>query len=470
MRKSDFIFTAILPPLDFLMLMAAGFLSFGLRQAPWLKSSALVSPIFYSLPPAQYFFITLAVALVWVVIFALSGLYNIHYPRKFFDQALRIFFACSVGLSAIIIFLFFKREILYSSRFIVLSIWLISILLLILERGLIRILKRYLLRLNIGRQTVLVIGRDQNTQNLIKELIAASSWGLKPVAFITNLEGNFLAKIQREFYKNPKIAGIILADLETAKFKINQILNFCYNQHLSFRYAADIFSARLKNIDLDIIAGIPLIEIKKTPLEGWGKLAKRIIDFFLSLILIILLLPIFALIILIIRITSRGPAVIKLSRIGQKGKKFSVYKFRSMINNAHQLKKDLLPYNERKDGPLFKIKNDPRVTKFGRLLRRLSLDELPQLFNVCFGAMSLAGPRPHEPEEVAKYTAEEKRVLTIKPGITGLAQISGRSDLSFREEVRLDMYYIENWSLGLDFGLIFKTPFYAWFLKRKSAV
>jgi len=168
--------------------------------------------------------------------------------------------------------------------------------------------------------------------------------------------------------------------------------------------------------------------------------------------------PIFLTIAILIKIDSAGPIFVKLERIGEKGKKFTLYKFRSMVKNAHSLKKDLVEFNERADGPLFKIKNDPRITRIGRFLRRMSLDELPQFFNVLKGHMSLVGPRPHEPEEVSKYERWQKKLLAIKPGITGLAQISGRSDLKFEEEAKLDIYYIENWSLKLDWQIVFKTP------------
>jgi len=131
------------------------------------------------------------------------------------------------------------------------------------------------------------------------------------------------------------------------------------------------------------------------------------------------------------------------------------------------MKKDLIAYNERSDGPLFKMKNDPRVTRFGKFIRKTSIDEIPQFFNAIKGDMSVVGPRPHEPEEVSQYQKGHKKLLAIKPGITGMAQVSGRSDLSFEEESRLDVFYIENWSLLLDLQLIFRTPFAV--ISRKAA-
>jgi lipopolysaccharide/colanic/teichoic acid biosynthesis glycosyltransferase len=180
----------------------------------------------------------------------------------------------------------------------------------------------------------------------------------------------------------------------------------------------------------------------------------------------VILFPVFFLISVIIKFDSEGPVFAKLQRVAQ-GKRFNLYKFRSMIKNAHDMKYDdmgnLKPEfaknNERDSGPLFKMKNDPRVTRAGKMLRRTRLDEFAQLINVLKGDMSLVGPRPHEPEEVARYKKGHKKLLTIKPGITGMAQVSGSSDLDFEREAKLDIYYIENWSLFLDLIILVKTFF-----------
>jgi exopolysaccharide biosynthesis polyprenyl glycosylphosphotransferase len=206
------------------------------------------------------------------------------------------------------------------------------------------------------------------------------------------------------------------------------------------------------------LAGYPIIRIKRTPLEGWGKVVKRLFDILGSLVLIIILIPLGVLISLLILVDSRGPVIIKLARVGQYGKTFSLYKFRSMVVNAHLMKQEILQFNERQDGPLFKMKNDPRITRIGKILRRSSLDELPQLFNVLLGSMSLVGPRPHEPEEVSRYTSQYKKLLNIKPGMTGAAQVSGRSKLLFEEEAKVDIYYIENWTIVEDLKILAKTP------------
>jgi lipopolysaccharide/colanic/teichoic acid biosynthesis glycosyltransferase len=172
---------------------------------------------------------------------------------------------------------------------------------------------------------------------------------------------------------------------------------------------------------------------------------------------------------LLVKIDSHGPVLYRNTRIGKEGKSFKLYKFRSMLlqyctgdeyanETAQEYEKELIKSQNSKSGPIYKIANDPRVTKIGKFIRRWSIDELPQLFNVLGGSMSLVGPRPHQPREVAKYELHHKKLLNIKPGITGMAQISGRSDLTFEEEVKLDTYYIENWSLFLDFSILLRTP------------
>lgn len=186
------------------------------------------------------------------------------------------------------------------------------------------------------------------------------------------------------------------------------------------------------------------------------KILKRIIDFFGSLIGLIILLPFFPLFALAIKTNSKGPVLIKLDRVSD-GKIVKVYKFRSMVENAQDLKRDLLKLNERNDGPFFKIKDDPRITKVGKFLRKLRLDELPQLINVFKGELSLVGPRPHEPGELFAYPRQYRELLVAKTGITGLSQVNGASGLPFLKELEFDDFYIKNQSLWLDFKILFKT-------------
>ena len=186
------------------------------------------------------------------------------------------------------------------------------------------------------------------------------------------------------------------------------------------------------------------------------EMVKRIIDIMGSIIGLILISPLIPLIALVIKLDSDGPTFVKLERVSM-GKIFKLYKFRTMVKNAHDLKPFLQHLNERKDGPFFKIKNDPRITKIGKWLRRFRIDEFPQLLNVLKGEMSLVGPRPYAPEEVSAYPENFKHLIMTKAGITGLSQINGSSELSFQKTLELDNYYLNNQSFFLDFKIITKT-------------
>jgi exopolysaccharide biosynthesis polyprenyl glycosylphosphotransferase len=205
------------------------------------------------------------------------------------------------------------------------------------------------------------------------------------------------------------------------------------------------------------VEGLPLMWVDQPQFTGIRQLIKRLLDVLGSLLLIVASAPVLLLIAALVRLSSRGPALYRSIRMGQDGREIKVYKFRSMYRDADKGRADLLELNESEGGMLFKIRTDPRVTPVGRWLRKLSIDELPQLFNVLAGTMSLVGPRPPLPDEVERYESHDHRRLLVKPGMTGLWQVSGRSDLSWDESVRLDLYYVENWSLALDLTIIART-------------
>jgi exopolysaccharide biosynthesis polyprenyl glycosylphosphotransferase len=205
------------------------------------------------------------------------------------------------------------------------------------------------------------------------------------------------------------------------------------------------------------VEGLPLMWVDQPAFTGARRVVKRGLDLFGASLLLLLSGPLLLLIGLLVRLTSRGPALYRSTRLGEHGRPFTVFKFRTMYNGADQVRAELLVRNEIAGGILFKMRKDPRVTPLGRLLRKLSVDELPQLVNVIGGSMSLVGPRPPLPDEVERYGVHARRRLLVKPGMTGLWQVSGRSDLSWDEAVRLDLYYVENWSLGLDLAIVLRT-------------
>ncbi|MEU7651603.1 sugar transferase [Micromonospora taraxaci] len=204
------------------------------------------------------------------------------------------------------------------------------------------------------------------------------------------------------------------------------------------------------------VAGLPLIHVEAPEFRGSRKLVKGLVDRSASSLALALLLPLIAFVALAIKLDSRGPVLFRQVRVGRGGQEFDVFKFRTMVVNADAMLAELTARNET-DGLMFKMRQDPRVTRVGRLLRKWSLDELPQLVNVLLGQMSLVGPRPPLPSEVARYDGDVARRLLVKPGMTGLWQVSGRSDLSWEDGIRLDLYYVENWSLAADLTILWKT-------------
>ncbi|MBB5871833.1 exopolysaccharide biosynthesis polyprenyl glycosylphosphotransferase [Allocatelliglobosispora scoriae] len=204
------------------------------------------------------------------------------------------------------------------------------------------------------------------------------------------------------------------------------------------------------------VAGLPLIHVEAPDIRGAGKIVKGLMDRITAFFLLLMTTPLILLVAVLIKIDSRGPVIFRQRRVGQDGEEFDVFKFRTMVINADEMMAQLAEQNET-NGLLFKMRHDPRVTRIGRVLRRYSIDELPQFINVLRGDMSLVGPRPPLPREVAQYDGDVARRLLVKPGITGLWQVSGRSDLSWEDGIRLDLYYVENWSLASDLTIMWKT-------------
>lgn len=204
------------------------------------------------------------------------------------------------------------------------------------------------------------------------------------------------------------------------------------------------------------VAGLPLIHVTTPTLDGGQGVAKRLFDILVSALLIIVASPVMLMVAVLVKMESRGPALFKQDRVGMEGQHFEMLKFRSMVIDAEQRLAELAQHSDG-NGILFKMKNDPRVTRIGKIIRKFSLDELPQLFNIFRGSMSLVGPRPPLPSEVAAYEHDVRRRLLVKPGLTGLWQVSGRSNLSWQDSIRLDLYYVENWSLAGDLMILLKT-------------
>lgn len=466
MKKSELTFTFLLVPLDYLMLLAAAASAYFIRFSDISRD---VRPVIFNLPFDTYLRIAAVVAVAWIVIFAFAGLYRFTASGKIMDEFYRVILGCSTGLVTIIIFMFFQRE-LFSSRFIILAAWGLAIVYIMAARIIIRAIQRNLYAKGIGIHKIVIVGDTPATERVVTYFSSSHHLGFRIAKRIKEVNARTLEELA-ELAKQRAIDEIIQVDPNLSKSEVLQLLSICDEHHITFKYAADLLGTKILKTDVRMLGGLPIVEVKTTSLDGWGRINKRIFDIIFSAVILIIISPILLFLTIIIKLESRGPALYKNERVTKDGY-FNVLKFRSMYIQyctgteydqdgvALKYEQELIKKQNTKEegGPVYKVGNDPRVTKAGKFLRRWSLDELPQFLNVLRGSMSIVGPRPHQPREVEKYQKHHKKVLAIKPGITGLAQISGRSDLSFEDEVKLDTYYIENWSLLRDIAIILRTP------------
>lgn len=456
MKRAEIFFGAIRLPLDFFLALIGFIYAYYLRLHPDYLPLFLKQPDFASFPPVEvYTVLALYGAALYVVIVGFLRGYGLRSTTSVSQEIQTVFFSGLIWLMSVISYYFFIREFPFSRLVLFLAAGL-AVALVIVGRLLVRVLQHLFIMFGVGVRRIILVGSGSVADQLLYEI------GLKKetkiIAHIKNPAE--LEKTLREF---PFIDEVIQTDPE--RVAGDDIVELCREYHVQYNFVPTIFEVRRSNVFMQDIKGIPIISLRPTRLDGWGKVLKRVFDIIVSFVGLVILSPFFLLIAIAIKIDSPGSVFFrylddgtKAVRIGERGARFGCIKFRTMRKGTHAMRyKELANNNSRKEGPLVKISNDPRVTRVGKFLRMMSIDELPQLWNVLVGEMSLVGPRPHLPEEVAKYERHHKFVLTIKPGITGLAQISGRSDLPFEQEVSLDTYYIENWSLWMDIKILFKT-------------
>ena len=413
----------------------------------------------------DYFGTLVFITLLWLAIFKLFGLYD-KKISDFIDEAALLF--VSVTFSSLFLFgLLFLYRGFWFSRLVILNAWIISFLSLFIFRFLLRLVKRLLLQKGIGLKSVLIVGAGDMGQTLGLRFMSDKTLERKPVAFIDD-DAQKNGKVFHEIpvlgnstdllklIKKLSAQEVIFATSRIPYQRILDLITECESLGISFKIVPGIFEIIASRVSVDEVGGVPLVTISEIGLAGFNAFIKRLVDVVMSFVLILFLSPFFILIALLIKLDSNGPIFFKQIRIGKDGKDFSMLKFRSMVQEAENMLLNIKDKSE-VEGHIFKIRNDPRMTRIGRWIRRLSIDELPQLFNVFAGQMSLVGPRPPLPREVENYSPWHKKRLRVAPGITGLWQVSGRSLLPFEDMVRLDIYYIENWSLWLDFKILCRT-------------
>jgi exopolysaccharide biosynthesis polyprenyl glycosylphosphotransferase len=407
----------------------------------------------------------------WFVIFAVFGLYR---PgQRFREEIARLIKAQAVAFVVMFATAFFYRGFEYSRMAAVFMVP-IAFVLTLGFRYFFRMAKEQLLKMRHVRERVLVVGRSEQTDRLFTRLLRADN----PFELMGVLvdegqevpEGIKRLGAPRELGKiltRRDIDRVLLISGALSHQELTEAMNACLRHQVQWGVVPDLYDMLVDRLNVEEISGVPVMGPAGTNLVGMNLVLKRGVDFLLAALLLLVLSPLILLVAGLIKLTSRGPVLFVQKRVGRAGKAFSFYKFRSMYENnrdkTHRQFMEQVIKNgngEQKrngNGQVYKMKKDPRVTPVGRFIRRFSIDELPQLFNVLRGDMSLIGPRPAIPYEVRMYEERHRRRLQALPGITGLWQVSGRNQLSFEEMVELDIHYIENWSVGLDVRIFFKT-------------
>jgi exopolysaccharide biosynthesis polyprenyl glycosylphosphotransferase len=307
-----------------------------------------------------------------------------------------------------------------------------------------------------SRRRVILVGAPDETARMELELTSKSA---EEVEILTRVDlGDTPVQRLVEMLHEHSVNGVIVSAKHAYFEQVEAAIRACELEGVEAWLVADFFKAQFSRTSFDDFYGWPVLVFRSTPESSWPTLVKQMIDAVGSLVLLVALSWLLALIAFLIKVTSPGPALFRQQRSGLNGRPFTLYKFRTMVTNAEQLKQELAAMNEM-SGPVFKLSKDPRVTPIGKVLRKYSLDELPQLYNVLRGEMSLVGPRPLPVDEVRRFNdLAHRRRLSVKPGLTCLWQISGRNNVSdFKEWVRLDLEYIDNWSLWLDLKILWRT-------------
>lgn len=462
-NNASFLYGFCLVILDFLALLIAFVTAYILRVK--IDDRSLIEFV-----PIRSYFLTFAVmAIFWIIIFALIGLYNSSIYEKRFSEFGRLLTGSFVGLLFILSVAYVSKETIFPARLVPAYGVSVAFILLVIFRNLARLVRGRLFRYGIGVNNVLLIGNSRVITELI-ELFSDKSSGYRIIGIVGN--HNNPANIQAfdnfeqatNFLAADDIHSIIQAELFTSNTKNNTVLEYAQHHHISYRFIPGNTELFMGNIDVELFrSSIPVIAVNQTPLNGWGRIIKRLFDIALTLPLIIILIPLYLIIGLLIFLSDFGSPLFKQQRVTRHDREFTIYKFRTLSKKFSGLtpeaaftkmgKPELIKqYREAGD----QIPKDPRISPLGHFLRATSLDEIPQFYNVLKGDVSLVGPRALVPQEI-KQAKNKHHIVSVKSGLTGLAQISGRKDISFEERRKLDVYYVQNWSFWLDLTILAKT-------------
>jgi len=418
-------------------------------------------------PLGYYAWILFAILFLWAILLTSFGVYDFLKSRSLVNICLAILKTIVVGMTIIIVVLFLLRDHTISRVFL-LSFGGLNFIFLASEKVFLTFLQKSAVQAKRYHWTqILVVGSGRGAECLVEMVEGNPHWGLKILGCL-DFDSSKVGKIIRgcrilglasnlqEFLRSHVVDQVVFSLPFKFWDRIPELLRACEEVGVSSHILAEFSHSGSVRIEASDLFGIPALSFSTTPEWGWAMLFKEIFDRVIAFFLLIILSPLFLVIVLGIKFSSPGPILFRQQRCGLNGRKFTLYKFRSMVENAEKMQEQIKDLNETA-GPVFKIRSDPRLTTFGRILRRSTLDELPQLINVLKGEMSLVGPRPPILSEVEKYDIWQRRRLSVKPGMTCLWQVRGRSELSFEKWMELDLAYIDNWSLWLDFKILWKT-------------
>lgn len=464
--KNTKFYSLILIFADFLVLLLAFSVAYILRVQ--YDPRPLVSEVYAQ----QYFSTFILLAPFWILIFASLGLYNsTTYNRRLVEWS-KIAIGAFIGILLVIGWEYVSYQHLFPARLVAAYALGASFVLIVLERELLRLIRSLLFYFGHGISRVLVIGNSSATRDIADNLSNTYKSGYKVVAIAgpkkvipPGLDVRHFISVDAALKKisELRITTIIQTDLYDSADRNQRILGAAQVNHISYSFIPGEAEFYAGKNTVDVFLGYPMISVSQTPLIGWGAIAKQVFDAFTSFLLVILLSPVFVLLIILQLLFNPGPIFYVSKRLSKFSEPVNLIKFRSM--NAKYGKRDAaVEFREMGREDLaneyeknHKVENDPRITLFGKFLRHTSLDELPQIFNVLNGELSLVGPRPILPQE-AKFSPSRTALLhSVKSGVTGLWQVSGRSNLSFEERIELELFYAQNWSFWLDIKILFKT-------------
>ena len=448
---------------DVIVILAAFVAAYYIRyDLQWFRS---VDPV-YLVDIWVYAPFALALVIILPLSFRFSSVYPYRRGRSVVEETYTIATAVTVGVVVLITVGLFFSPLLYS-RLIFLYFAFLATLLLGMSRFAIQLLRGHLRRYDVGVERVILIGAGDVGRMVMRTVAARPDYGYQLIGFMDDNPAKSDSDIGpfkalgpvdnlADVLDHLHIDSVIICLPWQSHRMIQRLLRTCDLRNVRAQVVPDLFQLTMNQVYVHDLNGIPLISTRGISIQGWNLFIKRALDLVIGIGGALLSLPLTLLIALAIKLDSAGPVLYSQTRIGKNGAPFRCYKFRSMVKDAERMRPELHEDNEA-TGPLFKVRNDPRRTRVGRWLRRYSLDELPQVINVIRGEMSLVGPRPNLPEEVEQYEEWHKKRLTVSPGITGLWQVSGRSDLTFDEMVLLDLYYVENWNFSLDVGILLRS-------------